>query len=379
MLSSSSCNEQYHASQQDDWINVLTGMDNFLETEENVDALNLGSPILPPLNVNEGPGLSGLSSFSLPPNPIPTVNVVENSLTNENKATDATSGQDSAEIERPPRIPPTLNAAELKKNDMRRAKPVVTSRSDQKNSKNAISAAAKAQARSERKRSREKQRRIDVNSQIVELTNLLVKIEADERNELDESAPSTSKRSKSVNIPSNRVDLISRTIALLKRLHSENKKRNRDVVELKEKLTEVKELHQAAQKDVPAKPVIMMMPMMLPANSVNGGQQAICMPQAMQVPLQMQIPTQQLFSSASQTTCSVQNTIHSQEVTPVMTSYPPVMQNTSQPVLQQQMFCYPQPSNIMKPEKANNPSFTTAVFDSSQINLSSGGNLAHCA
>lgn len=404
MISLSSLNDDFGSAQQDDWINVLTGMDSFLESEEIVDALNLGSPLLPPVNVDGAPALNGLSSFSLPANIISTVNVVENpTSSHENKPSNVEPGKASAELQRPSCTPSSSNVFEVEKNVTKRSKPVVTSSS---NNKNAISAAAKAQARSERKRSREKQRRIDVNSQIVELTTLLLKIETDERNEdlgIDESAPSISKRSKSINIPSNRVDLISRTIALLTRLHNENKKRNRDVVELREKLSDVKELHQAAQRDASAKaqqmaqhtqhqqnfntspkPVIMMMPMMLPANGVNGGQQAICMPQAMQLPLQMQMQAQQMFSSTPQSACTVQNTIHTQDATPVVTSYPPVVQASSQPVLQQQIFCYPPPSNVSKPvknqsEKDQSQSFNTVAFDSSQINMSSGGNLAHCA
>jgi len=101
-----------------------------------------------------------------------------------------------------------------------------------------ISAEARAQARSERKRSREKQRRSDVNKQFADLTQLLRRIEAED---LDaegmaglSSIPSGG--------PTNRVDLIARTIAVLERMHDMSSKRRREVVDLNRQLEEMKKM-----------------------------------------------------------------------------------------------------------------------------------------
>jgi hypothetical protein len=81
----------------------------------------------------------------------------------------------------------------------------------------------KAQARSERKRSREKQRRNDVNRQFAELTECLKKIEVEESqlklgdNGAAPAAPVP--KMPPFSSPANRVDLIARTIAHLERLH----------------------------------------------------------------------------------------------------------------------------------------------------------------
>lgn len=87
----------------------------------------------------------------------------------------------------------------------------------------------KKQARCERKRSREKQRRLDVNAQIAELTTVLQKVESEE-NDSEEAGFSTNTN------PGNRVDLIGRTIAVLSRFHNENGKRQREITELQEKV-----------------------------------------------------------------------------------------------------------------------------------------------
>jgi len=123
-----------------------------------------------------------------------------------------------------------------------------------------ISNEDKKQARSERKRSREKQRRLDVNAQIVELTTVLQKVEAEENDGEESSFPNNPSS------PGNRVDLIGRTIATLSRFYNENGKRQREITELQEKVTiakkkiklkEVQNLAVAAQQTS-----AMMMPMM---------------------------------------------------------------------------------------------------------------------
>lgn len=116
---------------------------------------------------------------------------------------------------------------------------------------------AKAHARSERKRSREKQRRSDVNKQFTDLTQLLQKIDAEDAaaaaaeaaaaasstsEELvscDAKSSSTSSAAAAGRItfnPSNRVDLIGRTILQLERLHEANKRRKNEIASLQQQL-----------------------------------------------------------------------------------------------------------------------------------------------
>ena len=90
----------------------------------------------------------------------------------------------------------------------------------------------KAQARSERKRSREKQRRSDVNKQFADLTQLIRQIEA------EESAGDELTTSRLAFSPTNRVDLIARTIVHLERLRESNKKRKLEVENLQKQLEE---------------------------------------------------------------------------------------------------------------------------------------------
>jgi hypothetical protein len=91
----------------------------------------------------------------------------------------------------------------------------------------------KAQARSERKRSREKQRRSDVNHQFADLTALLNDIEAEEAEEDHTVA-------RLAFSPSNRVDMIARTILHLERLRAVNKRRKREVDSLQVQLDQAK-------------------------------------------------------------------------------------------------------------------------------------------
>jgi len=121
---------------------------------------------------------------------------------------------------------------------------------------------AKAQVRSERKRTREKQRRLDVNSQIVDLTAVLQKVEGEDKPEGDVTTAS----------PGNRVDLIARTLSLLSRIHNENGKRQREITDLQGKVkvakknVEEKKLKEQQEAVVAAQQTsAMMMPMM------NGG------------------------------------------------------------------------------------------------------------
>lgn len=92
---------------------------------------------------------------------------------------------------------------------------------------------AKAQARSERKRSREKQRRCDVNRQFADLTALLKQIEAEEAEE-------DSTVARLAFSPTNRVDMIARTITHLERLRAMNKRRKLEVETLQQQLEQAK-------------------------------------------------------------------------------------------------------------------------------------------
>lgn len=91
----------------------------------------------------------------------------------------------------------------------------------------------KAQARSERKRSREKQRRSDVNRQFADLTALLKQIEAEEAEEDNTVA-------RLAFSPTNRVDMIARTITHLERLRTINKRRKLEVENLQQQLEQAK-------------------------------------------------------------------------------------------------------------------------------------------
>ena len=88
----------------------------------------------------------------------------------------------------------------------------------------------KAQARSERKRSREKQRRSDVNRQFADLMTLLKQIEA------DEAAEGTHVIARLAFSPTNRVEMIARTVTHLERLRAVNKRLKREAESLQVQL-----------------------------------------------------------------------------------------------------------------------------------------------
>lgn len=134
---------------------------------------------------------------------------------------------------------------------------------------------SKEQARTERKRFREKQRRSDVNKQFTELTSTLRKMEGSSTNSYSSCTPS------------NRADLIARSISLLSNLDESNKRQKLEIGKLKEEL----ELAKKAGEDTAAKlkesmmgphnvggnKVIMMVPMMI-GGGPNGAQGAMPMP-----------------------------------------------------------------------------------------------------
>ena len=118
---------------------------------------------------------------------------------------------------------------------------------------------SKAQARVERKRSREKKRRSDVNKKFADLTQLLRQIESEEAEE------DASKTRLSFN-PTNRVDLITRTIAHLERLRDQSKKRKLEIESLQQQLDQAKK----AGEDTAAKLKEAMF------HQPTGGKQQVC-------------------------------------------------------------------------------------------------------
>ncbi|VEU41635.1 unnamed protein product [Pseudo-nitzschia multistriata] len=105
-------------------------------------------------------------------------------------------------------------------------------------------AAQEAQLRSERKRSREKQRRNDVNRQFAELTEVLKNIEREAqemgRNDDAYGSVSTMMAIAASTGPTNRVDLIARTIVHLERLNRTAKKQRLEISSLQEQLERTK-------------------------------------------------------------------------------------------------------------------------------------------
>lgn len=145
---------------------------------------------------------------------------------------------------------------------------------------------------SEKKRSREKQRRSDLNQQFSELKELLAKIEESE----DGHATERKKRRKSrAGSAKNRQDLVAHTIDVLHHLHDKNHERITEIRELKNELRELKLSVSKAASDAAVessqnKPEgkqdqvsIMMMPMVMPSSSSMSGvsvanQMAMCNP-----------------------------------------------------------------------------------------------------
>jgi hypothetical protein len=123
--------------------------------------------------------------------------------------------------------------------------------------------------RTERKRSREKQRRYDVNKQFADLTAAVRQIELETE---DYRVPT-------MYSPNNRADLIARTVVLLQSLHKMNSKKNQAIVSLQEELQRTKlagEETAAKLKESLMSPqnlgnnkVLMMVPMMMSSNDTT--------------------------------------------------------------------------------------------------------------
>jgi len=149
--------------------------------------------------------------------------------------------------------------------------------------------AEKARIQSERKRSREKQRRSDVNTQFADLTALLKKVEAEDVQSDENRKAFVKELSTASSNNMNRVDLIGKTITVLNRVHNENLKRKRTIDELNEELKVTKKRAEEATIKLQQKqsnpsgseqsnPMMMMVPMMM---RPDGTPQAPFMPQTM--------------------------------------------------------------------------------------------------
>jgi hypothetical protein len=120
-----------------------------------------------------------------------------------------------------------------------------------------ISDATRCRARIERKRSREKERRNEVNKQMQELTDVLKCIEDEENNR---AAARNSKNGNGTSnprpfpsfSPTNRVELIGRTVAHLERLWELSKEQEVEIKKLQQKLEEQAKVSDTAQRSAAA-------------------------------------------------------------------------------------------------------------------------------
>lgn len=139
-----------------------------------------------------------------------------------------------------------------------------------------VNAESKALARSERKRTREKKRRCDVNAQFADLTTLLRRVEEEDENEDDD----VEKRVTSSN-PTNRVDLIARTIYMMERIHEGNIKRRKKISKLQQDIMDAEKRAKVAEEKLQKvkldgkQQMMMMVPMMVPSS--NGSSSSGCL------------------------------------------------------------------------------------------------------
>jgi len=258
-----------------------------------------------------------------------------------------------------------------------------------------ITSETRAKARSERKRSREKQRREDVNKQFSDLSQLLRQIEAEDlTDEGCKRLPITSGG------PTNRVDLIGRTIVVLERIHKLNKDRKREIDDLNKQVEDSKKMAEdtaARLKEAtlyqqgPQKQVMMMMPMMMPPDGMNGNTGAPTagfpgmMPQFF-MPQMQQMMMPQMAQMAPTTTSAPTPASSTQS-----TSANSMMMSQMQQVMPQTQMM--KPFNPMVFQSQVNPVAPSAQSTSNQLQQSQpqtpgkqqgpsnvvGGNLAHCA
>jgi hypothetical protein len=228
----------------------------------------------------------------------------------------------------------------------------------------AATSTANTMVRTERKRKLEKQRRSDVNLQFGLLQDTLRLIETEEPEQVH-GLPAYS--------PSNRVDLIARSVALLQNLHTSAKRRKVQIEDLERQLLIAKQ----AGEDTAAKlkesmmapqamgnnKVMMMVPMM-----IGGEQGAATMMQSWMPGFTM--PP------------ALGNTTEHTTATPASQSM-----NSAASQMQQQMMPYMMPPSAMMQgmQGWSMPSMPSGVNANEQKQASSdaakplGGNLAHCA
>jgi hypothetical protein len=130
----------------------------------------------------------------------------------------------------------------------------------------------KSVIRTERKRTREKQRRSDVNKQFQELTGLLRRLETEDPDEFSNLPPYS---------PANRVELMGRTVQLITVLYGRSKKRKLEIADLQQRLeaaqkageetaAKLKEAMMAPQ-NVGGNKVMMMVPMLINTGAAHAG------------------------------------------------------------------------------------------------------------
>jgi hypothetical protein len=245
----------------------------------------------------------------------------------------------------------------------------------------AVSAEALAQARSERKRSREKQRRSDVNKQFADLQQILRRIETEDLEDVGLA-------NIALGGPTNRVDLIARTIAVLERMHDMNGKRKREVSDLNRQLEDMKKMAEdtaARLKEAtvyqqgPPKPVMMMVPMMVnpgqPGATAMGAAPGFAMasPFMQQQQAAMFMPQMAAampqHSQTTQVPTTQQTQVHQQMHVPQPSmAFPQMMFGSTAP---------PPPPAPAPTTATNHPA--SPKQSPTNINNGGGGNLAHCA
>jgi len=165
----------------------------------------------------------------------------------------------------------------------------------------------KGMSRSEKKRSREKQRRSDFNQQFSELKDVLGKID-----EAEESRTAQKRQRRTLKSTSakNRQDLIAHAVDVLVNLHNKNQEQMKEIQELKAEVEKLKQISAQKDSDVPAEATektpeekreqacIMMMPMFMPPSSSMGSGVSVANPMAMCNPYMQQFMAHMASQSA---------------------------------------------------------------------------------
>lgn len=239
----------------------------------------------------------------------------------------------------------------------------------------ALQQQARALARTERKRKLEKQRRSDVNKQFTELSALLRVIETEAPDQV-QGLPAYS--------PANRVDLIARTVSLLKKLHTSHKKLKVDHQDLEEQLENAKKAGEetaAKLKESIMAPhamgnnrVMMMVPMLIGSDNTSNGPAGG--PPAAVPMMQPWMPSPfAMPQSSSQPANTAAGSSSSSSAAGAM---PWMMPQTAMPWMMQPHHMANMMSAMPSPPSASGVS-TDKGTDSPNSNKKVAGNLAHCA